>query len=177
MTAVPFGLNARMQNSWWYQGGGMELGNEFFKKFGVIGIPLRQHRHPDGRLVPQGDQDASPISPASSSASAASPGRCCRRSASCRSSSPAATSIRRSKRARSTRPNGSALMTTRSSASKSRAILLLSRLLGGRPTVHAFCNLEKWNALPKNYQAIIRTRRRMPTAGWRRDTTCRTRRR
>src|ERR1700723_443453 len=37
--AVPFGLNARMQNSWWYQGGGMELGNEFFKKFGVIGFP------------------------------------------------------------------------------------------------------------------------------------------
>src|ERR1700742_1962000 len=37
--SVPFGLNARMQNSWWYQGGGMELGNEFFKKFGVIGFP------------------------------------------------------------------------------------------------------------------------------------------
>src|SRR6195256_3372208 len=37
--SVPFGLNARQQNSWWYQGGGMELGNEFFKKFGVIGFP------------------------------------------------------------------------------------------------------------------------------------------
>jgi TRAP-type mannitol/chloroaromatic compound transport system substrate-binding protein len=37
-TSVPFGLNARMQNSWWYQGGGMELGNEFFKKFGLIGF-------------------------------------------------------------------------------------------------------------------------------------------
>src|SRR5258705_311751 len=38
-SSVPFGLNARQQNSWWYQGGGMELGNEFFKKFGVIGFP------------------------------------------------------------------------------------------------------------------------------------------
>src|SRR3978361_1482472 len=37
--SVPFGLNARMQISWWYQGGGMELGNEFFKKHGVIGFP------------------------------------------------------------------------------------------------------------------------------------------
>ena len=37
--SVPFGLNARMQNSWWYQGGGEALGNEFFKKFGVIGFP------------------------------------------------------------------------------------------------------------------------------------------
>ncbi len=37
-SAVPFGLNARQQNSWWFQGGGMELGNEFFKKHGVIGF-------------------------------------------------------------------------------------------------------------------------------------------
>ena len=37
--SVPFGLNARQQNSWWYQGGGEELGNEFFKKHGVIGFP------------------------------------------------------------------------------------------------------------------------------------------
>src|SRR5271166_2963676 len=37
--SVPFGLNARQQNSWWYQGGGQELGNEFFKKFGLIAFP------------------------------------------------------------------------------------------------------------------------------------------
>jgi TRAP-type mannitol/chloroaromatic compound transport system substrate-binding protein len=38
-TAVPFGLNTRMQNSWWYQGGGDQLGNEFLSKFNVIGHP------------------------------------------------------------------------------------------------------------------------------------------
>jgi TRAP-type mannitol/chloroaromatic compound transport system substrate-binding protein len=37
--SVPFGLNARQQNSWWYQGGGEQLANEFYKKFGVIGMP------------------------------------------------------------------------------------------------------------------------------------------
>jgi TRAP-type mannitol/chloroaromatic compound transport system substrate-binding protein len=37
--SVPFGLNARQQNSWLYQGGGNELANEFYKKFGVIGFP------------------------------------------------------------------------------------------------------------------------------------------
>jgi TRAP-type mannitol/chloroaromatic compound transport system substrate-binding protein len=37
--SVPFGLNARQQNSWLYQGGGNELANEFFKKFNVIGLP------------------------------------------------------------------------------------------------------------------------------------------
>ena len=35
--SVPFGLNARQQNSWLYQGGGNELANEFFKQHeGVI---------------------------------------------------------------------------------------------------------------------------------------------
>ena len=37
--SVPFGLNVRQQNSWWSQGGGEQLGNEFFKKYGVIGHP------------------------------------------------------------------------------------------------------------------------------------------
>jgi TRAP-type mannitol/chloroaromatic compound transport system substrate-binding protein len=37
--SVPFGLNARMQNSWLYQGGGNELANEFFKKSNVVGFP------------------------------------------------------------------------------------------------------------------------------------------
>src|SRR3979411_1511041 len=37
--SVPFRLKARPPNFLWYQGGGMELGNEFFKKFGVIGAP------------------------------------------------------------------------------------------------------------------------------------------
>jgi len=38
-SCVPFGLNARMQNSWWYQGGGEQLGNAFFKKYNVIAHP------------------------------------------------------------------------------------------------------------------------------------------
>ena len=38
-SSVPFGLNARQQNSWLNQGGGNELATEFFKKFNVVGIP------------------------------------------------------------------------------------------------------------------------------------------
>jgi TRAP-type mannitol/chloroaromatic compound transport system substrate-binding protein len=38
-TAVPFGLNARMQNAWQYFGGGMELMNDFYKKFSIIAFP------------------------------------------------------------------------------------------------------------------------------------------
>src|SRR5947208_17194338 len=38
-TAVPFGLNARLQNAWQYFGGGMELMNDFYKKFNIIAFP------------------------------------------------------------------------------------------------------------------------------------------
>jgi TRAP-type mannitol/chloroaromatic compound transport system substrate-binding protein len=38
-TAVPFGLNSRMQNAWMFHGGGMELMNEFYKKFNIYAIP------------------------------------------------------------------------------------------------------------------------------------------
>src|SRR5438477_545254 len=38
-TALPFGLNARMQLAWQRFGGGMELMNELYKKFNVYGIP------------------------------------------------------------------------------------------------------------------------------------------
>src|SRR5207302_363502 len=67
--SVPFGLNARMQNSWWYQGGGMEIGNEFFKKV------AKYYYYPG--------------------------------------------------------------------------------FWEGGPMVHAFANLDKWNELPKTYQAVV----------------------
>jgi TRAP-type mannitol/chloroaromatic compound transport system substrate-binding protein len=38
-TAIPFGLNSRMQTAWMYFGGGMELMNEFYKKFNIYAIP------------------------------------------------------------------------------------------------------------------------------------------
>ncbi len=37
-TAVPFGLNSRMQNAWWYEGGGMDVLNAFYKKFNLYGM-------------------------------------------------------------------------------------------------------------------------------------------
>src|SRR3984893_16932588 len=38
-TAVPFGLNSRMQNAWQYYGGGIDLMNEFYKKFNIFALP------------------------------------------------------------------------------------------------------------------------------------------
>ncbi|MCZ8042605.1 MAG: TRAP transporter substrate-binding protein [Beijerinckiaceae bacterium] len=38
-SSVPFGLNARGQNAWLFQGGGNDLFNEFYKKFNIHGLP------------------------------------------------------------------------------------------------------------------------------------------
>ncbi len=38
-TAIPFGLNARLTNSWLYQGGGTELLNEFFATYNLYALP------------------------------------------------------------------------------------------------------------------------------------------
>jgi TRAP-type mannitol/chloroaromatic compound transport system substrate-binding protein len=38
-TAVPFGLNSRMQNAWMYYGGGIDLLNEFYATQGLFGLP------------------------------------------------------------------------------------------------------------------------------------------
>ena len=38
-TGVPFGLNARQQNAWLYQGGGNELFNDVFRAQGLVGFP------------------------------------------------------------------------------------------------------------------------------------------
>ena len=38
-TAMPFGLNSRMQNAWMYHGGGIDLMNEFYAKFDIYALP------------------------------------------------------------------------------------------------------------------------------------------
>ncbi|MGD9738921.1 MAG: TRAP transporter substrate-binding protein [Bauldia sp.] len=38
-TALPFGLNSRMQNAWMYAGRGIDLMNVFYRRFNLVGIP------------------------------------------------------------------------------------------------------------------------------------------
>jgi TRAP-type mannitol/chloroaromatic compound transport system substrate-binding protein len=38
-TAVPFGLNQRMQNAWMYEGGGIDMLNAFYAKHKIFGLP------------------------------------------------------------------------------------------------------------------------------------------
>ena len=51
-TAVPFGLNSRMQTAWQYFGGGMELMNEFYRKANIYACcPAASTGCQMGRLV------------------------------------------------------------------------------------------------------------------------------
>ena len=74
-TALPFGLNYRMQNAWMYQGGGIDLLNAFYARYKHLCAAGRQYRHADGRLVPPRDQLAGGSGAASRCASAAWPAR------------------------------------------------------------------------------------------------------
>ena len=38
-TAVPFGLDYRIQNAWMYEGGGIDLMNAFYSRFNIFGLP------------------------------------------------------------------------------------------------------------------------------------------
>ena len=38
-TCIPFGLNSRMQNAWMYQGGGIDLMNAFYARYNIFALP------------------------------------------------------------------------------------------------------------------------------------------
>jgi len=40
LSSVPFSLNARGMNAWYYHGGGLELANDFLASYGLIGFPM-----------------------------------------------------------------------------------------------------------------------------------------
>src|SRR6202046_2337058 len=139
--SVPFGLNARMQNSWWYQGGGQELGNEFFKKMGgwfrkeiktvadLSGLKFRiggiagQVLQKVG-VVPQ-QLAGGDIYPALEKGTIDA--------------------------AEWVGPYDDEKL----GFQKVAKYYYYPGFWEGGPTVHAFCNLEKWNSLAKNYQAIV----------------------
>ena len=38
-TSIPFGLNSRQQNAWFYYGGGLDLTRELYKEYGIVNFP------------------------------------------------------------------------------------------------------------------------------------------
>ena len=152
---MPFGLNSRHAERLAVRGRRAGPAERVLRQVQHLQPALRQYRLPDGRLVPQGDQDARrPERPEDAH-------RRLRRqgpepsSAWCRSRSPAATSTRRWRRAPSTPPSGSAPTTTRSSAStRSRPTTTIPA--AGRAARRCTCSSTRRSgpSCRKTYQAI-----------------------
>ena len=153
--SVPFGLNARMQNSWWYQGGGMELGNEFFKKFGVIGFPCGNTGTQMGGWFRKEIKTVADLS-----------------GLKFRIGGIAGQVLQKVGVVPQQLAGGDIYPALEKGTidaaewvgpyddeklgfQKVAKYYYYPGFWEGGPTVHAFCNLEKWNSPPKNYQAII----------------------
>ena len=153
--SVPFGLNARQQNSWWYQGGGEELGNEFFKKYGVIGFPCGNTGTQMGGWFRKEIKTVADLS-----------------GLKFRIGGIAGQVLQKVGVVPQQIAGGDiypALEKGTIDAAewvgpyddeklgfpRSPSTTTIPGFWEGGPMVHAFANLEKWNALPKNYQAIL----------------------
>jgi TRAP-type mannitol/chloroaromatic compound transport system substrate-binding protein len=153
--SVPFGLNARQQNSWWYQGGGEALGNEFFKKFGVIGFPCGNTGSQMGGWFRKEIKTVADLS-----------------GLKMRIGGIAGQVLQKVGVVPQQLAGGDIYPALEKGTidaaewvgpyddeklgfQKVAKYYYYPGFWEGGPTVHAFINLEKWNTLPKNYQAVI----------------------
>ena len=114
--AIPFGLNARQQNAWFYDGDGMKLLNEFGKKFNLYGLPGGNTGTQMGGWFRKEIKEPADFQGLKFRIGGGRE-KLFRSSGAFRSRLPAAKSIKRWKKARSMPPSGSVRTTTRSWAS------------------------------------------------------------
>ena len=154
-TSVAFGPNQRLNQGWFTLGGGKEVLNEFYKKYNWIALLAGNTGCQMGGWFRKEINTVDDLKglkmriggfprPRAAKArrgAAADRGR--------RHLSGAGEGHHRRRRmGRSLRRREARLL-------QGRAALLLSRLVGRRLDAVAFVNLDKWNALPKHYQAVL----------------------
>ncbi|MHC4043326.1 TRAP transporter substrate-binding protein [Bradyrhizobium sp. 23AC] len=153
--SVPFGLNARQQNSWLYQGGGMELANEFFKKSNVVGFPCGNTGTQMGGWFRKEIKTVADLS-----------------GLKMRIGGIAGQVLQKVGVVPQQLAGGDIYPALEKGTidaaewvgpyddeklgfAKVAKYYYYPGFWEGGPTVHAFTNLDKWNSLPKNYQAIL----------------------
>ncbi len=138
---VPFGLNTRQQNSWWYQGGGDALGNEFFKKYNVIGFPAGNTGTQMGGWFRKEIKTVADISGLKMRIGGIA-GQVL---------SKLGLVPQQLAGGEWVGPNDDEKL----GCNKVAKYYYYPGFWEGGPRVHAFVNLEKWNALPKHYQVAL----------------------
>ncbi len=154
-TGIPFGLNARQQHSWWYFGGGGEIVNGVLDRFNAYAIPcgnsgcqmggffrneLKGVEDLKGLKFRIGGMGGSVLAKLGVVPTQIAPGDVY--PALERGSIDAAEFV-------------GPYDDEKLGFAKVAPYYYYPGFWEGGPTVHAFINLEKWNALPKSYQAAL----------------------
>jgi TRAP-type mannitol/chloroaromatic compound transport system substrate-binding protein len=154
-TAVPFGLNSRMQNSWLFEGGGNDLFNEFYKKYNVYGLPAGNTGTQMGGWFRKEIKTAADLS-----------------GLKMRIAGIAGQVLQKLGTVPQQIAGGDIYPALEKGTidaaewvgpyddeklgfAKVAPYYYYPGWWEGGPTIHAFVNLDKWNALPKNYQAAL----------------------
>ena len=154
--ALPFGMNHRHQHSWWTFGGGDELVNEALKPFKAHAILCGNSGTQMGGWFRKEIKTVDDLK--GLKFRIARHGRPCARasSASCRSRSRAATSIRRSRRASIDAAEFvGPYDDEKLGFYKVAKYYYFPGWWEGGAMLHMIVNEEKWNSLPKQYQSIL----------------------
>src|SRR6266436_6129241 len=153
--AIPFGLTARQQNAWMYHGGGLELMREFMKDYNVYNIPAGNTGAQMGGFFRKELKTVADM-----------------KGLKMRIGGSAGVVMQKLGLVPQQIAGGDIYPALEKGTidaaewvgpyddeklgfQKVAKYYYYPGFWEGGPTVHAFCNLEKWNSLPKNYQAVI----------------------
>src|SRR5258708_48731 len=154
-TAVPFGLNTRQMNAWLAYGGGLDLLNELYRPYNVYGVPFGNTTAQMGGWFRKEIKTADDL-----------------RGLKFRVGGVAGAGVSRLRPGAAANPPGDIYPALEKGTidaaewigpyddeklgfQKVAKYYYYPGFWEGGPMIHAFCNLEKWNSLPKNYQAIL----------------------
>ena len=154
--AVPFGLNTRQQNAWFYDGGAQKLMDEFTKKFNIVSLLGGNTGAQMGgwfRKEIKEVADLKGLKMRIGGFAGQRHGQARRRAAADRRRRHLSGAGKgHDRRRRMGRP----LRRREARLPEGRAVLLLPRLVGRRHHAATSCSTPaKWNELPKNYKAIV----------------------
>ncbi len=154
-TALPFGLNTRQHNAWVYFGGGLELMREFYKEYKLVSFLMSHTGAQMGgwwRKEIKTPEDMKGVKMRIGGFA----GQVMAKLGVVPQQIAGGTSIRRWRRVRSTRRNGSVHTTTRSSAStRSRPYYYYPGWWEGCAALSLYCGEKAYEALPPMYKEAI----------------------
>jgi TRAP-type mannitol/chloroaromatic compound transport system substrate-binding protein len=155
--AFPFGLNTRMQNAWMYQHGGMDMFNEFYKKFNFVAFPAGNTTCQMGGWFRKEIKDVSDLNGLKFRIAGLA-GRVLQKLGVVPTQLPGPDIYAALERgtidgAEWVGPYDDEKM----GFVKVAPFYYYPGWWEGGTVVHNFINIEKWNALPKNYQAIVKS--------------------